>query len=101
MQKRIMGAVMLVLVILGWGNHSVRAQVPAPRGELRIVDQNPANWAWIVYNVFETLMEVDLEAQLVPKLATGWRWLDERTLDVTLRRGVKFHNGEAFDAEIV
>ncbi len=36
-----------------------------------------------------------------PRLATGWRWLDDRTLEVTLRRGVKFHNGEAFDAEIV
>jgi len=101
MQKLIIGAVMLLPVILGWGNHSVGAQVSAPRGELRIVDKNPANWAWIVYNVFETLMEVDLEGKLVPKLATGWRWLNERTLEATLRQGVKFHNGEVFDAEIV
>jgi peptide/nickel transport system substrate-binding protein len=38
---------------------------------------------------------------LIPRLATGWRWLDERTLEVTLRQGVKFHNGEVFDAAIV
>ena len=68
-----MGAIMLVLVILEWDNHSMGEQVPAPRGELRIVDKNPANWAWITYNVFETLMEVDLEGKLVPKLATGWQ----------------------------
>jgi hypothetical protein len=82
MQKLISGAVMFVLVILGQGNHSVRAQGPTPRGELRIVDKNPANWAWITYNIFETLMEVDLEGKLIPKLATGWRWLDERMLEV-------------------
>ena len=34
-------------------------------------------------------------------LATGWRWIDDRTLEVNLRRGVRFHNGEIFDAEIV
>jgi ABC-type transport system substrate-binding protein len=101
MKQRIVGIIALVLVTVGWSTRSVGEQMPAPRGELRIVDKNPANWAWIVYNVFETLMEVDLEGKLVPKLATGWRWLDERTLEVTLRQGVKFHNGEVFDAEIV
>ena len=34
-------------------------------------------------------------------LATGWRWLDDRTIEFTLRQGVTFHNGEIFDAEIV
>jgi ABC-type transport system substrate-binding protein len=37
----------------------------------------------------------------VPRLATSWRWLDDRTLEFKLRQGVRFHNGEAFDAEIV
>jgi hypothetical protein len=40
-------------------------------------------------------------AGLVPRLATGWRWLTDRTLEVTLRPGVTFHNGEVFDAEVV
>ena len=39
--------------------------------------------------------------KLVPRLATAWQWLDDRTLEMTLRQGVKFHNGEVFDAEIV
>lgn len=37
----------------------------------------------------------------MPGLALSWQWLDDRTLEVKLRRGVKFHNGEVFDAEIV
>jgi peptide/nickel transport system substrate-binding protein len=55
----------------------------------------------MVANVFEHLFEVDKDGKLVPGLATGWRWLNDHTLEVTLRQGVKFHNGEVFDAEIV
>ena len=40
-----------------------------------------------------------MEGKWVPRLATGWRRLDNRTLEVTLRQGVIFHNGEVFDAE--
>jgi peptide/nickel transport system substrate-binding protein len=46
-------------------------------------------------------MEADVGGKLVPRLATGWRWLNDHTLEVTLRQGVTFHNGEVFDAEIV
>jgi peptide/nickel transport system substrate-binding protein len=46
-------------------------------------------------------MELDPEGRLVPRLATSWRWLDAHTLEVTLRHGVRFHNGGVFDAEIV
>jgi peptide/nickel transport system substrate-binding protein len=101
MRKLAFGSIVLVLVIFGWGAHSLGQEVPAPRGEIRIVDKNPANWAFITFNVFEHLMEYNKDGKLVPRLATGWQWRDERTLEVTLRQGVKFHNGEVFDAEIV
>jgi peptide/nickel transport system substrate-binding protein len=55
----------------------------------------------MAFNVFEHLLELDPEGRVVPRLATGWRWLDDRTLEVALRQGVTFHNGEHFDAEIV
>jgi peptide/nickel transport system substrate-binding protein len=35
------------------------------------------------------------------QLATGWKWIDEKTLELDLRQGVKFHNGEEFDADDV
>jgi ABC-type transport system substrate-binding protein len=101
MQRLVVGSIVLALVTCGWGTMSVRAQMPAPRGEVRIVDKSPLNWVSVVYNVFEHLMELDKDGTLVPRLATGWRWLDDRTLEVTLRKGVTFHNGEVFDAEIV
>ncbi|WP_419906491.1 ABC transporter substrate-binding protein [Hoeflea sp.] len=34
-------------------------------------------------------------------LATDWEWIDDLTLEFTLREGVKFHNGEPFDADDV
>lgn len=91
----------IMLVSLGWGRCSFGQEVPSPRGELRIVDKSPVNWISMTFNVFEHLMEADVGGELVPRLATGWRWRTDRTLEVTLRRGVTFHNGEVFDAEVV
>lgn len=34
-------------------------------------------------------------------LAKSWKQIDERTIEFELREGVKFHNGEAFDADSV
>ena len=36
-----------------------------------------------------------------PGLAVSWRPVDDTTWEVKLRQGVKFHNGEPFDAEAV
>jgi len=94
-------AAAVLLGLLACAGHASAQKAAAPRGELRVVDPSPLNWVSIVFNVFEHLVEFDHQGKLVPRLATGWRWLDDRTLEVTLRRGVKFHNGEAFDAEIV
>jgi peptide/nickel transport system substrate-binding protein len=101
MKKYVVGGIVLVLATCGWGSMSVGEQKPAPRGELRIVDTHPANWASVTLHVFEHLIELDKDGKLVPLLATSWQWRDDRTLDVTLRQGVTFHNGEVFDAEIV
>lgn len=36
-----------------------------------------------------------------PAMATAWRWIDSTTLEFELRRGIRFHNGEPFDADDV
>src|SRR5215471_14598287 len=33
------------------------------------------------------------------QLATSWNRIDDRTIELTLRQGVKFHNGAEFDAD--
>jgi ABC-type transport system substrate-binding protein len=91
----------LALATLGQSGPSLGQQAPALRGEIRIVDKSPANWILITWNVFEHLIELDQDGNLVPQLATSWRWLDDRTLEFKLRQGVTFQNGEKFDAEIV
>ena len=90
-----------MLGALGWSGKGFAQKIPAPHGEIHVVDKSPHNWVSITLNVFEHLMELDKDGKLVPRLATGWQWLDDRTLEVTLRQGVTFHNGEAFEAEIV
>ncbi|MCS6932406.1 MAG: ABC transporter substrate-binding protein [Acetobacteraceae bacterium] len=40
-------------------------------------------------------------ARLVPGLAESWRRVDARTLDLTLRAGVRFHDGREMTAEDV
>jgi ABC-type transport system substrate-binding protein len=101
MKQLVVSSIVLVMCTLGWHGDGWGDQHRVPQGELRIVDKHPLNWIWIVYNVFEHLLEFDKDGTLVPRLATSWRWLDDRTLEFTLRQGVKFHNGEVFDADIV
>jgi ABC-type transport system substrate-binding protein len=101
MYKLVVASVVFLLVTLGGHSDGFGEQAPGPRGELRVVDNDPGNWVHVTFNVFEHLIELDTEGRLVPGLATGWQWLDDRTLEVTLRHGVTFHNGERFDADIV
>jgi ABC-type transport system substrate-binding protein len=101
MQRFIVGSFILLLMLVGWVHVSWGDQGPAPRGELRIVDNHRYNFISIVFNVFEHLMALDQDGKLVPRLAVRWQWLDDRTLEVVLRQGVTFHNGERFDAEIL
>ena len=49
----------------------------------------------------DKLFDINERLEIVPQLATGYAWEDPRTLLVTLREGVRFHDGEPMDAEAV
>jgi peptide/nickel transport system substrate-binding protein len=57
----------------------------------------------IQYNIFETLLLADQKAKfaLKPMLATEWKRIDDRTVEFTLRKGIKFHNGDELTAKDV
>ena len=47
----------------------------------------------------DKLFDFNSRLNIVPVLAAGYEWTDSRTLSIRLRDGVRFHNGEKFDAE--
>ena len=51
--------------------------------------------------VYDRLVHLDENYQVKPALATAWTWVDDTTLDLDLRKGVKFHNGKELDADDV
>src|SRR5439155_1407915 len=52
--------------------------------------------------IFDTLLRRDLKPlKLEGNLAESWRLLTDTTWQFKLRRGIKFHNGEPFDAAAV
>jgi peptide/nickel transport system substrate-binding protein len=56
----------------------------------------------ISQHVWDTLIYRDPKTnEYKGQLATAWKWIDDKTLEVELRKGVKFHNGEEFDADDV
>ncbi len=50
-------------------------------------------------NVYETLVNRDAQERIIPWLATSWSQPNPTTFRFRLHRGVRFHNGESFDAD--
>lgn len=56
----------------------------------------------IARHVFDNLIYHDLATgKYQPQLATDWTWVDPQTLDLTIRKGVTFHNGDPLTADDV
>ena len=52
--------------------------------------------------VCDKLFDVTPDLEIVPQLATGFEWApDQRSVVLKLRSGVRFHDGEPFNAEAV
>src|SRR5213083_3776926 len=54
-----------------------------------------------IRQVYESLVDVDAQGKPVPGLALAWKAVGDTTWEFTLRRGVKFHDGEVFNADTV
>ncbi len=55
----------------------------------------------IIRNIFDGLVTRTTDNQVVLELAQEYRWLDDRTIEFELKKGITFHNGEELTAEDV
>jgi peptide/nickel transport system substrate-binding protein len=105
--RRLLAAAVAVAVLLAAGPTSA-----TPQGEVKIglaAEPNTfdphltvgRNSQIFVVNVFDGLTARDAQGNLVPALAESWKRLNPTTWQFTLRKGVKFHNGDDFNAECV
>jgi peptide/nickel transport system substrate-binding protein len=53
----------------------------------------------IQWHMYSQLVRFSPDLKILPDLAVSWKTLDDFTWEFKLRQGVKFHNGEPFNAE--
>lgn len=110
-KKILLGILLLLLsglVIAGCGNGNTKkdkAFIYAMQADARNLDPHMStdapSSAATSKKVYEGLVTLDKENKLAPLLATEWKQIDPVTLEMTLRKGVKFHDGTDFNAEAV
>ena len=79
---------------------TLRIGVPSDPTSMDPHFQDLAPNANIARHVFDALVATGSKSELQPGLATGWtRTADPAVWEITLRPGVKFHDGKPFSAE--
>ncbi|WP_170158571.1 ABC transporter substrate-binding protein [Aquisalibacillus elongatus] len=71
------------------------------KGKIRVVDWSPLNWLYVLFNTMEEFVRVVPAGRIVPSLAKAFNWIDSKTLSVSLREPVSFHNGQPYNAKVV
>jgi peptide/nickel transport system substrate-binding protein len=54
----------------------------------------------VIRHIYDALLDRDADGKLTPGLAESWKYTDDTTLQLTLKKGVTFSNGEPFNAEV-
>ncbi len=100
-------AVLLALAVPGAAQDRARTKevVVAFAAEPRTLLPNTiVDWTTnnMVEHMYDRLVDRDPKTyKPAPMLATGWKIVNDTTWEFTLRQGVKFHNGEPFNAQSV
>jgi peptide/nickel transport system substrate-binding protein len=55
----------------------------------------------VMYNIYDTLVQVNAQNEIEPDLATSWKYTTPTRLEFTLRTGIKFQDGTPFNAAAV
>ncbi|HZK11501.1 MAG TPA: ABC transporter substrate-binding protein [Atribacterota bacterium] len=83
------------------GKDSINVAVAAPPRTMNPHGADADSNMSVMGNIFEGLLYRDAAGKLGPGLATSWERIDDVTWRFTLRKGVKFHNGNDFNWEDV
>jgi peptide/nickel transport system substrate-binding protein len=65
------------------------------------VNHRSRNTQIVLKNIFDSLTARDADNRVVPQLASGWKILNDNEWEFTLRKGIRFHNGEELTASDV
>jgi len=109
--KRLLLLMLSIALILSFGNAMAAAPVkggslivcqPAEPPGLDPTGNTAAAIDRVVFsNIFEGLIKVNRKGEFIPGLATKWEVSPcGKTYTFNLRKGVKFHNGESFNAQV-
>jgi peptide/nickel transport system substrate-binding protein len=104
--RSIVGVLSLVLLLPVMAAAAPAGKVVIAQGvdptSLDMMNQQEQPASNVGAQMFETLLERDQNLKLVPRLAAEMpRLVAPTTWEFKLRRGVKFHNGEEFNADAV
>ncbi len=83
---------------------TVAVQQIVNAGALDVLREQSNVGARVFYSIFETLIDYDRQQADLPQkpgLATEWKRIDDKTVELKLREGVKFHNGDVMTADDV
>ena len=65
-----------------------------PVGTIRVVDPSPINWLYITYNTVEEMVRVTPQGKTIPAAMSLYQWIDDTTLEMVVRDGEVFPDGE-------
>jgi len=83
---------------------TVAVQDIVTSGALDVMRERSNVGARVFHSIFEGLIDYERQNPELPQkpmLATEWEQIDARTVELTLREGVVFHNGDTMDADDV
>jgi peptide/nickel transport system substrate-binding protein len=102
------GFAALALAAPAWADDrpeiTVAVQQIVTSGSLDVMRERSNVGARVFHSIFEGLIDYERQEPtlpLKPMLATQWRQVDDLTVELILREGVKFHNGDVMTADDV
>ncbi len=93
--KRLAGAILAASLAVGAQAATLKMAYDSDPVSLDPHEQLSGATLQLSHLVFDPLVRWDDNLQFEPRLAEKWQRIDDRTMRFTLRKGVKFHSGNA------